>query len=198
MQQDRTSPSDIAAEVVAEGGKLHPVLHGRKTLAESLGSTVDQIRQIATDLGVRPYRVWLVHWQWPRKPGLGVPRETSRREILPTPRVMDLSGVPLSLASVGLTEMGGIKVDRISQRFSEDDLTGRTPDLRDPVRDATNREGSEFFYEVRETRTTVPPTKPRRFIPANVPMLRRSGMEWSIMLNRQEYTFDPDRVERAA
>ena len=198
MQQDRTSPSDVAAEVVAAGGKLRPLPPGRKTLGESLGPAVDQIRQIATELGLRPYRVWLVHWLWAGPKGKGIPREISRLEILPTPRVMDMSGVPLTLASIGLTEGGGIKVDKISQRFSEDDLMGRTPDLRDPVRDVTNREGSDFFWEVRETRTTTPPTKPRRFAPANVPMLRRSGMEWSIMLNKQEYTCDPDLVERAS
>jgi hypothetical protein len=194
MPAPRTSPSDVRAEVVAASGVLHPLAPGQQTLGESLGTTIDQIRQIATDLGLRPYRVWLVHWEWPKSKGVGQPREIYRQEILPTPKVADMSGVPFNLAAVGLTEMGGIHVSKISQRYSEDDLIGRTPDMRDPRHPRTNRANVEFFWEVREARLTEPPPKPRRFVPSGVPMLYRAGMEWRLSLTKSEYTFDPELV----
>jgi hypothetical protein len=190
MQQDRTTPSHVPAESTAASGRLHPLAPGQKTLGESLGPTIDVIRQIGTSLGLRPYRVFLVHWEWPQTKGIGAPVEISRREIMPTPKVADMSGMPFSLAAVGMTEMGGVRVSQISQRFSEDDLIGRTPDLRDTVHPKTSRGNVEFFYEIVEARQTVPPPKPRRFVPQGVPMLNRTGMEWRLSLTRSEYTYD--------
>ena len=194
MMPDRTAPSYIPAEMPAAAGLVHPVATGQLTLGESMGPALDEICQIATDLGIRPYRVFLVHWAWPKTKGIGAPVEISRREILPTPKVADMNGIPFSLAAVGLTEMGGIMLSKVSQRFSEDDLTGRTPDLRDPAHPVTSLGNVEFFYEVVEARRTDPPTKPRRFVPSGVPMLYRAGMEWRLALTTQDYTYDPAKV----
>jgi hypothetical protein len=190
MPYGRTTFADVKAEIPAMSGRVHPVPAGQRTLAETLGPSIDVIRQIACDLGVRPYRVFLVHWQWPVKKGIGRPREISRIEILPTPRVRDLNATTLAMTAFGLNETGGLFIDKISARFSEADLMGRTPDVIDPARPQTNLASTECFWEVRETRQTTPPTKPRRYRANVVPMLNRTGMHWSVALVKQDNTFD--------
>jgi len=188
MEQDRTKPSDVDAEVQAAGGALRPEPPRKKNLCLSLLPTLDKARQLVVDLGLRPYRVFLIHWRWPRQRGIGKPVEISRREIRPAPRVMSMDGTLLSVAAFGNVEGGGIKLDRISGRFSEDDLMGRTPDLRDPVNPNTNANNVEFFYEVVESRDTDPSPKPRRFAPSAVPHLSRAGMSWTVTLTKQDKT----------
>ena len=190
MVQDRTTPSDVRAEMPVLAGQVHPAPAAWRTLADSLGPTVDRIRQIRTDLGLTPYRVFLVHWMWPGKRGLGRPREISRKEILPTPRVQDMTATSFSVSAFGLAEGGGLFVDRISQRYSEADLTGLTPDLLDPVRQQTSAGNAEFFWEVRESRCTNPPTKPRRYAVSGVPMLNRTGLHWRVNLTKQDTSYE--------
>jgi len=186
MLQDRTSPSDVKAEVPSLSGQVHPEPTVRRSLADSLVPAIDRIRQIKTDLGFSPYRVFLVHWRWPGKRGIGRPVETARIEIQPTPRVQDMLSTSFGVSAFGLTEGGGLFVDRISARFSEADLTGRTPDLMDPARPQTSASNAEFFWEVRETRRTTPPTKPRRYAVSGVPMLNKTGLHWRVNLTKQD------------
>ena len=190
MLADRTTPSDPLAEVPALSGQVHPVPAGRRTLMESLVPAVDRARQTRNDLGLAPYRVFLVHWRWPGKRGVGRPVETSRVEILPTPRVQDMLSTSMGLSAFGITEAGGLFVDRISPRFSEADLRGLTPDLLDPARPQTMSGHAEFFWEVRESRRTNPPTKPRRYTVSGVPMLAKGGLQWRVNLAKQDTSFE--------
>ena len=190
MPDDRTLPSYVPAELPEKQGRFTKEPQGARNLAVSLGPAVDRIRQLATDLGVRPYRVWLVHHKWPGKKGLGVPHEISRREILPRPKIQDMAATAFTMAAYGLTEVGGIVIDQISAKYSEDDLLGRTPDMKDNVEPRTNLRTVEFFYEVQETRPTQPPPQPRRYVVAGVPMLNRSGMHWRVALTKQDYNTD--------
>lgn len=190
MEHDRTSPSYIPAELPELEGKVRPLSPGAKTLGESIGPAIDQIRNIATALGLRPYRVFLVHWQWPSSRGVGVPVEVSRRELLPTPVVSDMGGIPMNLSALGITELGGVVLTNVSQKYSEDDLIGRTPDMRGIVHTKTSKGNMEFFYEIVEARRTNPPPTPRRFSVSGVPMLNRSGMRWKVMLARQQSSYD--------
>lgn len=189
MNQDRTRPSDPVAEIPALAGQVHPESPVR-SLADSLGPTCDRIRQIKSDLGFSPYRVFLIHWRWPGKRGIGRPVEVSRKEILPTPRVQDMSSTTLGLSAFGMTEGGGLFIDRISQRYSEADLQGTTPDMADWDRPQTSASNVEFFWEVRERRNTVPPTKPRRYAVSGVPMLNRTGLHWRVNLVKQSTSYE--------
>jgi hypothetical protein len=190
MEQSRTTASDVLSEIPAKSAQVHPESPVRRSLAQSLGPAVDRIRQLATDLGVRPYQVWLVHWRWPGKRGLGKPIEIHREEILPTPRVQDMLSTSFAVSAFGMSEGGGLFIDQVSQRYSEADLTGRTPDLIDPARTQTSSGNVEFFWEVRERRQTTPPTKPRRYVPSGVPMLNRTGMHWRVNLTKQETSYE--------
>ena len=188
MEPSRTPPYDVLAEVPAISGRVHPERPGRRTLGDSLGPLGDMARQIRTDLGLVPYRVFLVHWRWPGKVGLGKPVEISRVEIQPPPKVSDMNGTALAVAAFGNSEGGGIFLSKISTKFSEEDLTGKTPDLLDLVRTSTSAWNVEFFYEVVLNR---PGSKPRRYIHSGVPNLNKTGIHWHLPLIKQQTSYNP-------
>ena len=199
MADDRAPQFPSAADTLEQIGVLRPLpaRNVNASLAGRLVPVVDRIRQLKTRFGIRPYRVFLIHVRWTGpKVGLGVPEEISRREILPTPRVRDVSSTSEVFSSVGRVEEGGIVVDEISARFSEDDLMGKTPDLNDPARPRSGLADAEFFFEVAENRPTVTNPIPRRYIPSALPTLSRDGFAWRIVLSKQmsdrsrQQTFD--------
>lgn len=143
-----------------------------QTLAESLVGVADDIRQLATDFGMRPYRVFLVWIGYTadenadglldvdeqgisaddRTIGAGRPYLIAELELLPTPRVGPLGGVRQNLEPMGLTESGGLTIDQVSPSYSEDLLLGLLPDVVDPQRPEQLRPGVQFFYEIQEAR----------------------------------------------
>lgn len=144
-----------------------------RTLAERLVTcAVDPIRQLATNFGLRPYRVFLVWIGYTADEnadglldediqgvhaddqtiGAGRPFLIAEIELLPTPRVGPLGGVRQNLDVVGLTEAGAVMLDQISPSFGEDVLMGLHPDLLDPEHPGQLRPGIQFFYEVQENR----------------------------------------------
>lgn len=88
---------------------------------------VDDARQVITDLGLRPYRTFLVVEVYPGprvRQGTRLARKWA--EILPSPRVRAYRA-PLSGANVGATLEGTVILDRISRsRFTREDLRGLT------------------------------------------------------------------------
>jgi hypothetical protein len=186
---DRIDGGEILADLQAEAGELEPPADWQTpdTLGSDLVDVVDDIRAIAADLGLRPYRVFLMHARWTGgERGAGKLLLVAEREIVPPPRVQDVSGMAMVLRSTGVTEEGDVKVDEVSARFSEDDLVGLTPDMVDPQDPRRLRPDVEFFYEMRESRDTARPTVRRRFVLANTPSLSRDGMQWTISLLRQD------------
>jgi len=183
MPADRTP---VLPELVVpeQTGQVHPERNVRNSLIYDLAPDIDEIRQIPVDLGLRPYRVFMVHVAWTgKRRGEGQPYETSRREILPTPKITNMDATTFMLRGYGLTEEGGIAVTDISLQFTEDDLTGKTPDLTDPEVARTGRRDAEFFWEVVEMRPTPPQTIPRRYVPRSVPNRKATG--WVIGLVKQ-------------
>jgi hypothetical protein len=188
MAGDRTQQNDPAAELPELAGSVRPLRPDevRASFMSELSPTIDNIRQIATAMGLRPYRVFIVHVLWSgNKVGEGNPLEISRREILPTPRIRDMSATTEVLSAFGRVEEGGIVVDRISAKYSEDDLTGKTPDLIDPAITRTGKRNGEYFWEVQENRPGFPRTTPRRYVHAAAPTLMRGGSHWRVPLNKQ-------------
>lgn len=192
---DRTSSGDPASDVPEAAGAYRPPFPQQEpqTLAGILVPVVDACRNIKAMLGVSIYRVFLVHGYWTgasgrRGRGVGKLVVTSRREILPIPRVRDLNTVRRVSNPMGMTEEGDIVVDQVSARYTEDDLTGKTPDLIEPGTPRTNRKGTEFWYEVQENRPSSPAPPPRRFSPPTAtPMLTRGGLQWTVVLTKQAY-----------
>lgn len=185
MANDRTKSGTPQAELPELTGQVKPVPSWQQPLADRLVPVVDRIRQLNTTFGIRPYRVFLVHLQWPNRIGEGEPFELSRREILPTPRVMDMTSTSEVLRFAGLTEEGSLKIDQISPKYTEDDLMGRTPDLVDPAIPRTGLRNAEFFWEVVERRNSDPPSIPRRYVPSAVPSIGRDRFDWTVALTKQ-------------
>lgn len=187
---DRTPPANPPAELPEATTAVRPLRPhetGSNNLAASLVPVVDGIRQLYTDMGIRPYRVFLVHVQWAGgERGLGEPQELSRREILPTPRVRDMSATSEVLRATGLTEEGGISIDQISAKYSEDDLMGITPDLKNLADPRTSRKQVQFYWEVVENRSIEPTGRRRRYRPISAPTISKDGFQWIVSLTRQD------------
>ncbi|TAL46147.1 MAG: hypothetical protein EPN91_00835 [Salinibacterium sp.] len=186
-----------------------------RTLAERLVPVADSIRQLATSFGVRPYRVYLV-WlgfsqdenqnglvdadelQIDAAVGAGAVTLLKEIEIVPTPRVRDMSAIRRALLSTGVTEEGSVFIDRITRSLSEDALRGLLPQFRDAKNPETLRSGVSFHWEIREDRPrglSVQPTLGgdvptddrayrRKFVPTGVPHLR--AVQWQITLERAD------------
>jgi hypothetical protein len=189
MGSDRVPTGDVAAELPELSGRLRPPEPQAmpQTLAGRLVPLADRLRGLKARFGIRPYRVFLVHAVWTGgKRGIGHQQLTSRFEIIPPPRVRDLSGVNRRLRAAGLTEEGDVTIDEISAKYAEDDLMGRTPDLQNPELRRTLRQDVEFWWEVHEARAVGVPTVIRRYSPpTSVPTLSRDNMQWKVTLTKQ-------------
>ena len=188
MASDRTPQNAPENELPQLAGAVRPLRPDqlRQTLASKLVPVVDKIRQLNTTFGTRPYRVFLVHVLWSGgRIGAGTPAEVSRREILPTPKVVDLSSTVEMISAFGRTEDGSVIVEEISDKFSEDDLMGGTPDLVDAANPNTGRSNAEFFWETQEQRNTSPVPVVRHYVPAGAPT-RKPPMGWRISLNKRD------------
>ena len=158
-----------------------PARDARNLLVVNLGFTADKVRHLHAKFGTHIYRVFLHHQIWTGNlRGIGAQQTLFRREILPAPRVRDMSTMSRILRSTGITEEGDVTVDRISISYSEDDLLGKTPDLEDPNLPVTSKSAIEFSWEIEESRPQTPRTLVRRFKPTGVP--DRKHVQWSISL----------------
>lgn len=162
-----------------EDGGLHPARNPGGGLVECLGSIVDDLRQINTDFGLRPYRLFSVVTRWSGgQHGRGEESVVSEVEILPTPNVfMDrLSGV---LKAGGRDEDGPMTVNEISPRYSEEDISAIFHQQPLPP-------GFTGFIEMREDTRDGELVTRRRFVVQGVPMRRADDFDWQVKLTIQE------------
>lgn len=166
---------------------LGPVCDPGGSLVESLGKTVDDLRQIATDLGLRPYRVFSVLVRWT---GGGVGRGEAvvvrEQEFLPTPKLVDMAPVRGEVRTGGLVERGTVRLRQISPRYTEDEV--RTLTHVGPL-----GPGEQGWVEVRVDDRDGS-TRRRRFVVVGVPFRDAGAFEWRADLLRQDV--DRDRAGR--
>ncbi len=170
-------------------------LEARRTLAHRLGPRVDRIRQIATKLGIRSYRVYLTWEKWTGKErGEGVMQLVRRIEILPTPKVEDLASVSFSLFAIGTFPVGTLRVSRISTAaFTYDMLTGHF--VPEPHEEKIP-EPYTFFYEVVEDGRGDDPAVRQRFRILGSPWRHAGGVEFRILLERVSEDLGRDGLPR--
>ncbi len=158
--------------------RLGPNLNPGRSLVEDLGGTVDDLRQLYTEFGLRPYRVFSVVEVWSGgESGRGDASIESEVELLPTPLVHDMKTIRGVSKAAGLDEVGGIKLTQISPRYTEDDV--RTIFHTQPL--PKDRDG---YLEVRvDERDGV--TKRRRFTVKGTPFRDTEKFEWSVRLRAQ-------------
>jgi hypothetical protein len=176
-------------------GPLSPFAVSRTTVDGCLVSTADAMRQLLTDFGLRPYRVFLVWVGWtPDVDEDGMVQEeeleldagvegTGRAvllkevELLPTPLIESMAGVAGNLDATGLTERGNVNVSQISMGYTEDQLLGLLPEFRHPSFPDTLKPGVSFFWEIQENRNAghrIPGTAAfSQFPPADLRSPRR-------------------------
>lgn len=177
----------------------------RRNLAERLQPIADRVRQrVAVRMGVRPYRVFLV---WTRsglsqdsERGDGRERLIARVEVLPAPRVTDLTGILRRSWSVGTVPEGSIRIDRITTTFTDDVLRGiKIPALIGPETQARPRvdqpgpggdeqfaQPVDFFWEVVEDGRGDDPAYRRRFRLLADPYRDPGGAQWVVALERAD------------
>ena len=160
------------------GFTLPTPLQYQGTLARALVHCVDQVRDINTQLGLRPYVVRLVHTRWSSgERGAGVEQVISVVPITPIPKIETISALDVNYSSVGGQENGCLRVSQISGRYTEDQLLGRTYD-GNPIDEDTN-----FFYEI-EYRGGNGPQHMRRFYVSGAPQKSPGGVQWEIEIQR--------------
>jgi len=168
-----------------EDPRLHPLRDPLCSLAEELGPTADELRQIATDFGLRPYRLFsvVVRWSGGAK-GRGESRVISETEFLPTPKLSPRS-IRGEARTGGIEEVGNISVTEISPRYTEEDI--RVLFVVQPPPD-----GDEAFLEVRLDSRTGDQNRRRRFVIQGVPSLDAENFQWTARLRAQGATRNPD------
>lgn len=159
---------------------LGPSRAPSRTLVEDMADVVDDARQLLTDFGLRPYRAVIVEIVWSGGArGRGVASVARETELLPTPELLETSGVSGSPRSGGIAERGNARLIGISPRYTEDELHGLFG-CGDTV--AADR---EVFVEIRVDDRDGN-TKRRRFIVTGVPYRAAGSFEWRVSLIRQD------------
>lgn len=172
-----------------------------RTLANRLGKRADDLRQFSTKFGARSKRVFLV---WTRftgeERGEGDEKVLHRVELLPTPRVSELTAVSRRPLTEGTLTDGGVRVDGISvHRYTEDMLRGLTvpgepgqpgtPIARDRGTDPK----VDFFYEVVDDgRQGEGVAERQRFQLIGYPTRLETRVQFVVFLQRSSADMDRD------
>ena len=148
------------------------------TLVEELGEVADDLRQLATDFGARPYRVFAIVVAWSGgEVGRGTQEVFSETELLPTPYV-DLSTLRYVVTSAGRTDNGTVQLFEVSPRYTQDDI--ETLFYRDL------QLNEQHFIEIRmDGRDGVDPVR-HRFVITGVPFRDADGFQWVLTLKIQQ------------
>lgn len=180
----------------------------KRSLAQRLGPRVDRVRQLATRFGIRPLRVFLV---WTKSQGAvagrGDEEIIARVELLPTPRVSNITSIARRPWSGGQLPEGTTLVDRISSSFTADNLSGLAIPS-EPVRPRVmnQRVGGtalvpntdpqvDFFYEIVEDGRGDDPSRRLRYRLYAEPARDAGMVQWSVLL---ESASDPlDRAGKS-
>ncbi len=153
---------------------------------------VDRIRQIATNLGDRPYCLDLVWTRWSgAEIGLGDETELARFPLLPNPLIKDVNGILQNPFSAGILPVGTLRVSEISAGQTTEDLL-RGFVLND--RSTPRPDDVDFFYELRGDGRNQPPNTPaqrHRFRLLGTPSLDADNVQYVILLERS--SVDPSR-----
>jgi hypothetical protein len=167
-------------------GLLEPY-NPQTSLVESLGGVVDSVRQISVDLGLHPYKVHAVRIKWTGgEIGRGEPKVQFDEPILPTPRVSNISNLDRESTAAGVCEKGTVRLDRISPRYTEDQIKYYFSTESDLGND---EEGFiEISIDERDGKT-----ERKRYVVSGVPERRPQRFDWTVVLTKQE----DDRLRNA-
>jgi len=160
--------------------KLGPNPNPGRSIVAGFAGVVDGLRQLETNAGLRPYRVFAVVVKWSGgEVGRGDPTVESEVELLPTPLVR-LKGIRFENKPGGKTDRGYVEVSEVSTRYTEEQLLTAFH-VKQPL-----GEGREAFYEiVRDARDGQPGLR-RRFVLRQVPDHDAENFQWILRLSAQD------------
>ena len=171
----------------------------RSTLVQRLAPRGDRLRQRLTRFGLRPRRVFLVWIVWDGEVrGEGFERELARVELLPTPRVTDLTALTRRAWPQGIMAEGSVRVDQISMAaYDEDVLRGLVIPRKDlPPRNGTPVGGTaieprpatncSFWYELVEDRRGEDAPRRQRMRLHGMPWRYAGGLYFAVNLEASE------------
>lgn len=162
--------------------RIGPIPQPEDSLANCLGAVADDLRQLYTAFGLRPYRLFSIVTRWTGgEHGRGDEVLVSEVELLPTPRV-SLSGLRGSLSDGGLRERGTLRVDQISPRYTEDDINAIFHVHPLPA-------SHTGWIEMREDARDGSKMIRRRFVVQGTPARHADRFSWEVDLTQQ----DPSR-----
>ena len=175
MTEEQRNPRAVQPNT---DGALHQNPVPELSLVESLGPTVDGLRQIFTDVGMRPYRVFSVVVRFSGgEPGRGREEVASETELLPTPK-LDVRPVTTVILSGGRVERGGARLSEVSPRYTEDDI-------RALFRVKPLPAGHVGYIESRiDGRDGV--TQRRRFAVKGAPFRDAENFQWIVQLGSED------------
>lgn len=161
------------------------------SLGQDLIEVADSIRDIASEFGLRPYKVSLVKTRWggkqaaPPRRGWGAETVLSVTPLLPTPLLTDMSGVAEIVTPIGLDEFGEILLTEISGTFREEDLRGLALGSDGKVQSIDP--DTQFYYEIEFPRPGFAEVdgERRRFTIKGAPMYFSDKFQWQVRLERQ-------------
>lgn len=166
-----TGPGD------AQGG-LEP-WEADRSLGDELGEVVDDAFGIVAELGLRPYRVFSVIEQWSGGTrGRGDVSIVSEVEITPPP-MLNYRPLRRDMGSAGTVERGEVTLERISPRYTEEEIASIFP---------TSVERGQYAYiEARFDGRNGGEPQRRRFAIASVPYLEiPRRFQWVVRLRPQD------------
>ena len=147
-------------------------------LGEFMDGCIDDIRQLAADVGARPYRVFLVRTRWSgRERGSGVESVISEDEVIPTPKV-EMGGLQRQMLDIGMDEQGTATVTEISPRYLENQLTGQLPNGEEIPGNET------FYWEISLSRGDSDSNRRSRYMIQGVPIYEATRLQWTARLVR--------------
>lgn len=174
--QARTNPRPIPPD---KDPSLQSLAIPEASLVEDLGEVADDLRQLNTDFGLRPYRLFSVVSRWTGgSKGRGTQVLVQETEFLPTPEVANVDRLAGQLGSAGLNEVGTIRVTELSPRLTEDDI-------RDLFHIQPLPQDQEGWLELRIDRRDGSTTR-RRFVVKGAPMRRADEFDWHVKLFEQD------------
>ncbi len=149
----------------------------RRSLGQRLIPVIDRVRDVSTQLGMRPYRVHVTRTRFagPRR-GVGIETVIHRMEILPTPLVVDMRSLTEVVTSAGLNEQGTVQLQQVSGRYTEEQLMGLGPNGGQVAPNET------VYYEIEFFRRDGAPSEHRRFQRDSVPTYNATQVQWMVTL----------------
>jgi hypothetical protein len=159
----------------------------RTALVGKLTPVVDSLRDMLTQFGLRSYTVRIIKTRWTgTRRGEGEEYVQTVHEILPTPKLLDLSGIVFTVQPIGADEFGNVIVSEISPRFTEAHLRGTTKDFKQPASD------EQVYYEIEFPTPVGQPGVKRRFTLSKPPEYKPGRFGWSVQLEKAREDRQPN------